>query len=592
MGIIQLRSNLKMATETKRKRTKICCLDLDKELVDWLNISFDTYNGSLGNPINVNKFNSDGLKLLLNYNLPENIQEYEVFIEDMVKKEPIQYKEEEHTRTNILGQSAYYFFSYPPQTIFDPCPYSCKILQSRIKNQRPRPAIKIAFQNQYIEVDYIIRDAIDSYDSSNYKANNYMHLPNFCSSHVTGREVMLCDNSLSRSIFEPFLDDITYNEIYVHPMSWGDGNYNEKDERFLPLLMTHSGSVISYIWISDNDITIILPQTCKKKELLNKVFQEILFRHFSDYFPEITESAWINNPLCYLPNYQNLLNEKEELEKKYKKELEIIEHKIESNYNKYGFLHDILTSTGNELVAAMIKYFRWLGFPNVVDKDKNLDKDFYEEDLQIETDVHGLLIVEVKGIYGTSTDAQCAQILKVVNRRREERKSFGVFGLYIVNNERGITPERRHNPPFNQQQILDAEYDKRGLCYTWRLFNLFFEIEEGVISKDEARKAFFNKGLIDFKPQVIEIGVPHDYYKQHQVACIVIGEQVINLGDFFYYMDGIRWRRVKIVSIRHNEGNVESATNGSYGFGLEHRIPNGKTLYILRSSKEPNDTKQ
>ena len=70
---------------------------------------------------------------------------------------------------------------------------------------------------------------------------------------------------------------------------------------------------------------------------------------------------------------------------------------------RFAFLHNLLTSTGDELVAAMIKYFRWLGFERVIDKDKELDKNIYEEDIQIETNEHGMLVIEIKGINGTST---------------------------------------------------------------------------------------------------------------------------------------------------------------------------------------------
>jgi len=571
-----------MAFETKRDRTKICCLDLDDDLINLLSDRFDIYNGSLGTPVNVAKINKHGLRLLLNYDLPDNIQEYEVFVEDMVKKEPIQYLEKDHIRINITGHKAFYCYSYPPQTVFDPCPLGSKILHNRINTQRRRPAIKIAFQNRYIDTEYFIRDAFDIHNSNNETANNYMHLPNFCSSQMTGREVKLCDNELSRNIFESFLDDITYNEIYEHPTKWYGDNNKENDDYFLPLLMTRNDCVVSYIWLTDNDITIILPQTNKKEELLEKVFEELLYKHFSDYFPEVEKVAWINNPSYFLPNHQSLLKEKDTLEKKYKDNLNTIEQKIKSNSLRFAFLHNLLTSTGDELVAAMIKYFRWLGFERVIDKDKELDKNIYEEDIQIETNEHGMLVIEIKGINGTSTDDKCSQISKVVRRRMKEQKRFDVHGLYIVNHQRNIDPERRLNPPFNHQQVKDAENDERGLCYTWRLFNLYFEIEEGIISKEDARKSFFNSGLIDFNPQVIEIGIPHNYFNQHTVVCIVINDQCIRIGDFFYYIDGMRWKKVKIVSIQQDKKNVDFATNGSYGFGLEYRIPNCKALYIIK----------
>lgn len=569
--------------ETSRDRTKICCFDLEKDIIDYLNKEFDVYNGSLGCPVNVVGKNQHGLNLLLNYDFPENMQEYEVFIEDMKKGNPISYREEDHVRDVITGNNAYYFRSYYPQTVFDPVPFSCFILKEKMAEERQRPVIKILFQDCFTEIEYAISD-VHHYQENYVKHNNYEHLPNFCKSKVFGTEVRLCSNSTSKILFKSFLNDTSYYESFRFPTIGVNNKIGVKDEEhFLPLLETKSGSIISFIWKTDYDITIMLPQTKRKIEMLKVVFQEILYKYFSEYFPEVAESVWIRNSSYYLPNQLNLHEEKTKLEEKYKEELENIELRIRENYNKYKYLHTLLTGTGDELVSAIITFLEWLGFENVIDKDQNLDKDFNEEDIQIDVPKSGLLLLEVKGVNGTSTDAQCCQISKVVHRRSKEQKRFDVHGLYVVNNEKNIAPNKRITPPFTEQQINDALYDERGLCYTWRLFNLFFEIEEGIISKEEARKALFENGLIDFKPQVIEIGIPYKYHEQHTIACVELKSLVVNVGDFFYYKDGIRWKKVKINSIQKDKKDVESATNGRYGFGLEKRIPDGKTLYIINN---------
>ena len=50
-----------------------------------------------------------------------------------------------------------------------------------------------------------------------------------------------------------------------------------------------------------------------------------------------------------------------------------------------------------------------------------------------------------------------------------------------------------------------------------------------------------------------------------------------------YQNDGIRWKKVKILSIQQEMKNVESATNGRFGFKLEQRVPEGETLYIINN---------
>ena len=81
------------------------------------------------------------------------------------------------------------------------------------------------------------------------------------------------------------------------------------------------------------------------------------------------------------------------------------------------------------------------------------------------------------------------------------------------------------------------------MCYTWQLFNLYFEIEDKIITKQEAQNMLFNKGLIDFSPKVSEVAVPHKYYWQHTRVCLEINDININVGDFLFYKEDNLQRR-------------------------------------------------
>lgn len=102
-----------MAIETKRRKTKICCLDLDTDCLNLLNKRFDVYDGSLGKPIDVSGKNYRGLNLLLNYELPRNIHEYEIFIEDMIKSDKIPYNKEEKYKNGSFWIRRILFCKYP-----------------------------------------------------------------------------------------------------------------------------------------------------------------------------------------------------------------------------------------------------------------------------------------------------------------------------------------------------------------------------------------------------------------------------------------------------------------------------------------------
>lgn len=75
-------------------------------------------------------------------------------------------------------------------------------------------AIRIAFQAPYNLVEYVFEDITVSYSGRRVEHNNYEHLGDFCVSSMVGSEVKLCESNLSRILFESFLDDISYCQVY------------------------------------------------------------------------------------------------------------------------------------------------------------------------------------------------------------------------------------------------------------------------------------------------------------------------------------------------------------------------------------------
>lgn len=277
---------------------------------------------------------------------------------------------------------------------------------------------------------------------------------------------------------------------------------------------------------------------------------------------------------------------KDNIKKKYEEDIEAIDKQISDNLKKYKFLHTLLTGTGDELVAAMISFLKWLGFDKVIDRDTiQKDGEPLEEDIDIDFGDEGLLVIEVKGIGGTSTDAQCSQIHKIVFRRSKERGRFDVKGLYIVNNEMHLDPLRRTIPPFNNNQIQDAENDGRGLAYSLQFFNLFYNINNGFITKDEAREMLMKKGLLNFEPKFVSAGMPYKYYKDETVACIELKNQEIKIGDFLCYEKNGRWERAKVISIQKDHYTVNKATNGRFGFGFDKAVIKNCELFIESREK-------
>lgn len=571
------------------KKTKICAIDLEDDILSFLKKNFEVFEGTMGAKIDtsqrINRY--DSVRLLPNYDFPANIQEYDILIQDMGYQKVIPYSEEEHVKKYITGTDIFYLYSVYPETLFNPIPYSSKLLNIELQKHRERPLIKIIFQGKIYSVTYKKYNAGENYTTGGGCFTNYEHIQNYCGkTSLSGRDVIPCKNKFTQAIFGNTTVGYSYQQIYCHPTTWE--NSVRKNEHFIPLLTTRAGDIISYFYMDKYDITIMLPQSENKLELLKNVFNELLYIIFSEYFPFIEAAAWKNTPMYFLPNQQELLDKEKQLMKKYQEDLSKIESQREANSKQYSFLHSLLTDTGDNLVKAVIDFLQWLGFSNIVDADTTKkEEDIFEEDIQVDLGDAGLLIIEVKGINGTSTDAQCSQIHKIKFRRCEERGAFDVYALYIVNNERNIEPLKRTRPPFKDVQIKDAQKDKRGLAYTWQLFNLFFDIENGFISKAEARESLINAyGLVDFPPtNLCELGVPYNYYKKNTVICIEIKELIIKPRDYFAYRQNDRWHKTRIVSIEENGQVIDETSNGRYGFEVEKAIPNNVCLYLIQNPK-------
>lgn len=565
------------------QKTKICCLNLDEDIIDYFSKDFDVYDGSLGKMVDVTDHNKrlSRTNLLLNYNFPDNMHEFDVFVIDLGNIDTVKYKEEDHTKKRIVGNSNYYFVSSLPETLFNPIPIGCEILQERLKI-KSRPTLKIIFQNVKQNVSYTYKDVAQYDNGETIEKTNYLLSPDITSNSLFGKEVRICDNNFAKTLFAKFENEIEYYQTFYYPQ---DRDLNTGKlvplNGFTPLLTNIHGDIVSYIWISESEITFMLPQLKSKEQLLDILFKEILYCHYSEYFPSIEASSWKKKSQYFLPGQQSLQEEKERITHKYEEDIKNVNLKIEKNVQEFKFLHDILSESGSTLVKAIITYLKWLGFENVLDKDETVKNDIFEEDVQVDLGEKGLLIIEVKGLHGTSKDSECAQISKIRYRRCEERGKFDVYGLYIVNNERSVEPLKRTIPPFNDNQIKDAKNDKRGLIYTWQLFNLYFNIENGFISKDEARERMLMTGLVDFSPKLIELGKPYAYCHNKTVVCVELYNVPLSNKDILAYEVNGQYRLLQIEEIEQNHSSISKVSNGKVGIKVDKPVPNINMLYLI-----------
>ena len=574
-------------TDMNSKTTRVLSIDMGQEVVDFLRKeNLETYDGTFGPFVDARNVDYcwDRLPIYLEQDLPDNLHEYSVVIEDLgFERKTIPYDLEQVDKQKAIADTDSSFKSLclaKPINVFDPVPFCCFLLKSNFETKKGE-LIKIIFQAPKYEVPYSgIRMSNNIHSIGVF--SNYQNILDFTQKSLSGDRVKLVNEyRLSEILFSGLENQLSYSQTFFHPSIPKNGIYDtEPNPHFIPLLLNEQGDIISYVYFEKKTCTFVLPQIENKVVLLERLFTNCLYRNFSELFPLQTKNTWLAKKEYELPEIVQLCEEKEEARQIYENTIEQKDKSIAEIRKKYNFLYAMLTETGDSLVNNVKQYLEWLGFDNVQSMDEEVKEgEDFQEDLQIHLANNELLIIEVKGLYGTSKDNECSQISKIELRRIHERKYSNVYALYIVNNERGKEPLKRQMPPFTETQIKDAEFAHRAMAYTYQLFNLYFEIETGIISKEEARNALFQNGLVDFRSSFKSIGRPYSYFKNNKVACIELHDTILSVGDKVYFEDDRkRLNVVEIVNIQVDRQNKQVVKDGKVGIEFNMKIPKGAVL--------------
>ena len=570
------------------KQTNICCLDLTKDCIDYLSeLGLSVFEGTLGSVINID-WNyigaSSDIPVLADYSFPRNIQEYHVFLHDMGN---INTKEYCHTANNpkndVEDVSKSFIACKRPITKFDLRPYGSELLKKCFETLgKEYKYISIVFLSDYHTVNYTINHVGYNSHHNTGPLNNYDVWMNDIGTMLFGKRVKLADNNLSSTLFQEHLNTIEYYRIFKEPTLWNQDKIIS-DNRYIPLLTDEVGRWVSFAYGQDNPtrFLFVFPQVSDKAKLLKTLFENILFKHFSDFFPDIEAKQWILNSDYDLPNEKTIHETIEAKTKEYEMTINSLREEERKVRESNRFLKELLTETGANLVGAVKSFLEYLGFKEIIDKDSFFKKgELREEDLS--TDYKGkLILMEVKGINGTSTDSDCSQIDKVVLRKIRELNSPNVHGVYIVNNQKNIEPLKRTVPPFDKTKIEDAISQSRTMVYTAQLFALYSDIENGYISKDDARQSFLIPGLVDFHKSFISLGVPQKYYQDGTVLCFHLKDIVIRQGTSVYYIDELqRLVGVTIQDIQLDGKILEEVSSGEVSIKVSRRFPKGQEVFI------------
>lgn len=423
---------------------------------------------------------------------------------------------------------------------------------------------------------------------SQYQTNTYC-FPNyygFSPTRRVGNRMKVDEGEKGVEIkkcLEKYLPQSNYNYVFQV--------YRGENSQDLPLLVNETGECVAYLRTMGSKVVFFFPRIHDKAglllELFNNVLPDLVF--CSQIFPSHGSFKWINDFSYISLDERNKLIDIDNEKKRHEETLSLLKEEYIRVHSKHENvkLRAMLKETGDDLVSAVKWFLEYIGFTNVVDSDKDVDVDageVFEEDLNFEHNgVHFLL--EVKGIGGTSTDAQCAQISKIALRRRKANPGNTYKAVYIVNHRRYKAPKEREVIPFNASQIEDAEMAQRGMTFTYELFNIYYMIEAGVISKEAARDAFKQEGLINFRQSLHKLEFNH-CYKGALVYSLVIpagGSFTITKADKIAIQDNENhWHRLSIESLQIDGVDYEEVTNGKVGIKVDRLVPQARDYYVVK----------
>lgn len=564
-------------------KTNICCLNAPQGVVEYLQQDHDVFDGCIGKIIDLSRLRREEHFLLPMVDFPQNIQEYDVFVIDLKKPVMEPYEFKDHDRRYVGdGENSYFLVPYS-QTIFDSTPFGAHLYNCLLRKNVKKPQIIIVFQEEQYECNYTIVDRLssDNYrNKRNAKYSNYQFATSLrLMDSEMGQQVLAEDNDWAKRLFRGIEDKLTYKQTFhLWTIYNQQTNEHEYDTHIVPLLLNSNEKVVSFAQgFDDEPIYFILPQADDdtKLEIIKRLFEGILYEDFSDYFPTIEKSKWIYKNIYAHPEVRKIDTEIESLEKEFLERKQFLEHQKEEISRSYDFLQKLIISTGEDLVQAMIAYLKWLGFEKVIDKDTTAEN-VLEEDIQVDLGDNRSLIIEIKGIFGTSQDRECSQIDKIRYRRLKQNRDSEIFALYVVNHQRGQEPAMRQNPPSTKEQMDDALSCDRGLLTTWQLFKIYQAVELGVISKEQVRNSFLQTGVISFEPDLAKsINVPYHTWQDGMVLGIDVNTPV-SIGDEMFVENENGWHCATISSLQQDGTIFESVENGKTGIGLSQKLPKGK----------------
>ncbi|BDZ68604.1 hypothetical protein [Methanobacterium ferruginis] len=551
-----LDDKLSSVEEVESNKPDILLIDLPDEIFKELKSKgFNVSKGSFGTPYNVNR--SDVYDVVKGKDHLPVISERDVVIIDLdsgiVDEVNITYEDPGNVKK---------LFSTCKDGWVDPRPKSMQKHHENFDRIFDNGGLILIFAEPKFDYHFQFgkRDKYGDLIGEEVFCNNWSFLSILIHLNVyedEGAEINIAtDISAFNEFFKKYLRETNYNSRF--------GGYSIPN--FRNLLNNKFNQSVGCLIPDDNTETsgkiLILPNMPRTPELFLDLLNEVLPSISPHLFPNV-KGKWIEEDEYEFSSIKDLKGQIEEIAVKAKGKIESIEEDIVSERREHGFLHGILTGTGDELVDDVEKCLEFIGFEEVVNVDNELKEgENKEEDLRICD--NSPLLVEVKGPSTNTKEEDIMQLVKYRGRRMEEWERFDIGGVFIINHQRNIAPLKRDNKAvFTDKQVEDAVRDKILLTTTWELFLLIRGMMEYEWDPEVLRDLFYQPGRLPQVPSNYEpVGKIVKFFKKNVVVGVELTDGELSKGQRIGYKLPNEFLEEDVKSLEIEGKNVASAAVG------------------------------
>ena len=340
------------------------------------------------------------------------------------------------------------------------------------------------------------------------------------------------------------------------------------EERWARLAVNKYGATVAGVMLGedkDEGPIFLLPQVEDVGATVRVLLDDVLPALVSKLFPESDRFAWRFQDPYELPEVQRLGAEIISIRAEAQRRESELQERIDAAREADGWLHDLLTGTGDTLVDAVERALHELGLPEARKVDEEAEEKGRElrEDIQVVGERPPVL-VEVKGIASLPKESESLQVQKYIAPRMREWKRTDIRGLSVINHQRAIPPlERQNEHVFQPDVIENAKHHGLALLTAFDLYRLVVNKRRLGWTDDSVVPLLYRDGRVEVVPaHYEEVGVVDGFFEKAEVVAITATGPGFSVGNRLAFKLPIDFVEEEVSSIHFDDNPVETAAAG------------------------------